>query len=42
MAGDALQVLTPTLRQRQAAPVLDHSRPLGVVWHGSSAGLAVV
>jgi len=42
MAGDGLQMLTPTLRQRQAAPVLDHSRPLAVFGHGSSAELAVV
>lgn len=42
MTGDGLQVLTPPLRQRQAAPVLDHSRPFGIFRHGSSAGLAVV
>lgn len=41
MTGDGLQMATPTLRQRQAAPVLDHLRPLGgssgmaFCWEGS-------
>ena len=35
MTGDGLQMAPPPLRQRQAAPVLDHLRPLGgVFWHG--------
>ena len=35
MTGNGLQMATPPLRQRQAAPVLDHLRPLGgVFWHG--------
>ena len=34
MTGDDLQMATPTLRQRQAAPVLDGLRPLGVFRHG--------